>query len=1165
MSPAEMNSHLDILRSSLSDLVAPYPAGPLFAAPLTPTADGANAPTLGINLQQQLLLSALNPYMARVLGLYFVDDTAAPGVEYDYCIIGYWGSTRAAASNVFPGAAPGAPLARGWSRFNGMTICSPGAVPPSSPTPGTPASRFWRWTRDGGTPPTYQPHSDPTAPPLIQGLFAQAVNGIAPTMQPDSLLGIEPSMNPPPSATTMDVCHIQLARPMAQVTAQLAGDGVLAAYHAGAPIATQSFNSTVLTGVTLTSPDYEHQPIDEIRVLTSIAPILRVTRPIIFGMLTLHLLPNDGTAASGGIGTLYRILHAPQHLVPLAPPATPVNTFRHRAGQLDLSDPANPTIVARSLYEVVWDAPAPVVPANPDNPMQWPAPHQPVGFRAQRWDTGTPHPGGHWGEMLRRFITTASQPKSPSVASPRIYRLADNGRPDPVGGWAYRIAGFDPFGALGRWSTPSNAVGSQRIAAAPYRVRIRRFDNSASSGGAPSAAGDAWIGGALTAEVAWSGASFLSYPDLGSARLVAESINGSPTGAIYSQELILQPPTIDSIQIANVSINGAEAQLITTPALPIAANDPPGMLLLYGTTTTNTLVIERYAISAAEVDATHNSVTFTAGNSSRLVNNPGAFQGKTAYFIRGYSLTLGDITQGPALSVPIGVPITQNTARGRILVRVSSVVPFDPADQIVDPNNPMQSKPQPPSPVAEFLAQQWLIPQQPPAPNVPVPTHTVHHEYYDPADYYGSADISLPDFSTPNVAGVSQYHLYRAAVPSVANADVERRLKLQVDISNDGTLSITESGGTQRADLQAWINSTSDWLTAYNVRLNAEKPPRPPLAMGSVLNDDDGRRAFIEHFYNGLLDDELRALADIPDNIGSFAPARAEYNNPGTPLADTITAVGATREIYKLLAANAAGSQSAHTISAGPYYSRSVLAPDAPTFIQVAAASSSSVTLFWSLSAREDIVGYLVFRADSQDQLTDLRFFGTDPTHALGSSKVAQVLYQPGQWPPLGWEPGAKPRDPRIIALVPEPRLFARDYDGSDMAEVVLPAGTVPDTILGVYRQGEYGISTLQNQPGAFNYWIPPSQGGISQLVKDSATQARVTGLRVGLGFSVPVVVVVQTGGTPQALGTLANAKGVAVRMASYTDPSPHTTNFYRIVALDVWGNRSSPSPITNN
>src|SRR6202034_1703916 len=89
---------------------------------LSPSPAGANAPDLGLHLMQLLLLLALDPYFARVLGVYFVDQDAKPGVAYDYCITGYWGSTACASDLVYPGLAPAARLARRGAGCDGMTL-----------------------------------------------------------------------------------------------------------------------------------------------------------------------------------------------------------------------------------------------------------------------------------------------------------------------------------------------------------------------------------------------------------------------------------------------------------------------------------------------------------------------------------------------------------------------------------------------------------------------------------------------------------------------------------------------------------------------------------------------------------------------------------------------------------------------------------------------------------------------------------------------------------------------------------------------------------------------------------------------------------------------------------------------------------------------------------
>jgi hypothetical protein len=161
--------------------------------------------------------------------------------------------------------------------------------------------------------------------------------------------------------------------------------------------------------------------------------------------------------------------------------------------------------------------------------------------------------------------------------------------------------------------------------------------------------------------------------------------------------------------------------------------------------------------------------------------------------------------------------------------------------------------------------------------------------------------------------------------------------------------------------------------------------------------------------------------------------------------------------------------------------------------------------------------------------------------------------------------------DPRLIGFVPDPRLVARDYTNSVMAEIVLPPGPPPDQINAVYRLSDY----IPGKPQiGFNYWTSPVSG-LPSVVHSSPTETRLTGLRIGLGRGVPVVVVATWAGVEKALGV------VTIRRAGFVDvvsspstpadpnaiaaaPAPSTSapNFYAVVAVDIFGNRSAPSKI---
>jgi hypothetical protein len=181
-------------------------------------------------------------------------------------------------------------------------------------------------------------------------------------------------------------------------------------------------------------------------------------------------------------------------------------------------------------------------------------------------------------------------------------------------------------------------------------------------------------------------------------------------------------------------------------------------------------------------------------------------------------------------------------------------------------------------------------------------------------------------------------------------------------------------------------------------------------------------------------------------------------------------------------------------------------------------------------------------------------------------SKLAKLNDQSMSGPGLAFTAGAV--DPRIMALLPEPRLFASDYQGSDLGEVVLPAGVQPAAadIVGVYRASEFSTSLPPTGQTAFNYWCLPAQGGSSQLA--AGPPARLVGLRLGIGRSVPVVVVIRG---LQPLGVLVARRAAWVdgafggslplyALPGWTAPSNTSANAYAVVAVDRFGHPSAPS-----
>jgi hypothetical protein len=1151
LSTAQQAMELRKLRNELKRMVEGFPSTLLADVPLNDSPAGKNAPALNLSLMQQLLLLALDPYFAHVMGLYFVDEDAAPDLEYDYCVTGYWGSTPCQAQILYPGLAPAASLSKGSAVFNGMTILPQGGY-----------TSLWRWLRDdiNGN---YDPRTDPVAPPAVAFAASIALGGLPSNQQPSALLalfssaaGLFPFFAPAPTAS------IAFAYPMPRVDVDVSGVGTVQAFSGGVLVASAPFNNGLLATVTAnaTTPD---QLIDTIQITGQTAPSV-IGLVVMIGEIVLHRLSPDA------IGTRYSMLNPPATLTQLAAPGQPASTFIHRQADVDTTAL---TLVPHTLIHVEWPAPL-TMPTTGDpvsDPLGLPPPTLPIGFVAERQDSGKTSSEA----LLPNWIAAASSPtpSSSKITTPRLYRLADSGLGDPEGGWSHRVAGFDIFGALGVWTGWTPPLGVEKIAAAPTNLRIVQFDNTPAAGGAAAADGSAWVGGTLNFAINWSGAAFVMYPDIETARITVDGLDiatGSVTGPLATQDVPLPPRTVQAFTVTSVvaapTADGTSylVDIQTHPPLPaLGPRDPAALLML----TLPDGSIERYGTRPSALASAGPVVArLQAGVNSRVVTNCNAYVAQPAYLIPGYGMQR-------TIDVPLSIPLDETTARACISVIGSTKNPFNATERIVDPNglNPPRTEPQ--SVALAFTGVQRLTPSAP-----PTPVHDVDHVYYDPADSTGQAGKTLPfdtSAGTGSGTGIQGYVLQRAPVRSLILADIKRRIALGNAALNDpqvdeaGNVMTADGGasaGPQRPDLVAWIGAFGQWLSSYNALTGTS------WTMANVWDDATAQRALIEHFYGGLLDDELRALGDIVQNSAAFVRVNPQPLAAGQSIYDSVDGTGYGRTLYKLAVVNTAGTLSSVTGSIGPYYTQIVTPPRPPVLYKVQAAESA-IVVAWSLDTNPDVAAYLVYRAGSVDALSDLRWFGPDPTHPVNPGTLAQIAYNPQTMPSLSF--GVGTLDPRIVGFVPDPRLCARDYTGSDMGEVALPVGPAPDSVIGVYRLTEYQNTRDPLSQIAFNYWTPPSVGGIAQVKSSSLTQSRLTGLRIGLGRAVPVVVVATYPGGVKVFGQITlrrsgfidgiTAGGEPLDMNAIPGAAAPATDAlyaYAVVAADIFGNLSSPSKV---
>jgi hypothetical protein len=1156
MSTAAEDTNFAALRAECKRLVQGWPGTPNYAVGLSPSDDATAAPQLSLSLVSQLQLSALSPYLARVLGLYFVDAEAKHDEEYQYCIAGLWADT-VPPQVLSPGGAPPAALARGTANFDGMTITADPGV-----------GHLYAWQGDGtGSGP---PAQLPGVPAAVTAALTAATAGLGAGQLPPALLAA--MLNPPrwpflPTPLDATVCTIALATPVAEVAIGLAGDGTVTASSGGAQVATAAFSAATLTWYSLATADPATAPIDQLTITgTGGAGSVVVVGAIATSPVT------DAAA-----GLRYALVNvpapgpAPGPMPAPSAPGPPVTIFRYRAGRVD---PATVTIMPSSFFEVQWVPPptAATVGDPVTDPAALPAPWDAVGYLAEREDSGQ-------GTVIAisRLITATPQPTpagSPLLPAPAILRFTDTGLPDPVTGYRHRVAGFGVFGQRGDWSGWGEPRGVERIAAAPSLRLVTGgatqslFDNSPAGGGAPDnpASPAAWVGGTLRGVASWPASALLIYPDARTSRLTVSGTD--PATTLTTSEFAVPAPSVSAYTlsqlVAGPAGSGVTYAITTPPLTAIAATDPAASLTLTGVLSDGTAVTERFAVRPGQAPPSAGIqqpvAAIVAGLGSRVVTNPGAFLGRPAYLVSGVSVPF-------AVRVPLSIPIAATGASGTAVAGASTKDPYDPAEQITDPNTGA-TRPEPPSNTVTFTAAQQLTPPQPTPIDQGTPTHIVHHRYYDPADANGNATATVP-FTIAGQPGVSGYLLYRAAAQSLFIADLTRRLTAGLLDPNPAIPG--------RPDLATWIGLLPQWLASYNYQNGTA------LTEVTVLSSAAGQRGLISHFYGGLLDDELRALADVPANTAAFAQVASGPAQPsGTPLTDTVNGNGFGRNLYGLRSVNPAGARGPRTPSYGPVYTRTINASRPPVLYTVTSQpTSGALIVAWALDASPDIAGYLVYRAPFAEPsqpsgLTDLRWFGPDPVHPADPATLALPTISPGAWRPLSLTAGAG--DPRLIGVVGDPRAFARDYEGSDMGEVALPPGTPPDEIHGVYRLDEFDPATPGSQPGAFNYWIPAAAGGTAQLVTDATVQpaaSRVTGLRLGLGRGVAVAVVASYAGTLRVVGTqpvlrIAFVDGVQPGTAgspadsnaapTWTQVPAGVLPAYAIVAVDIAGNLSAPS-----
>ena len=393
-------------------------------------------------------------------------------------------------------------------------------------------------------------------------------------------------------------------------------------------------------------------------------------------------------------------------------------------------------------------------------------------------------------------------------------------------------------------------------------------------------------------------------------------------------------------------------------------------------------------------------------------------------------------------------------------------------------------------------------------PQGPKPTAVIHKK----ADYYDQCKVEV---NWPPMGGdYIKYKLYRANDGAIYTRDLEQRRTRQgfyAGLEPDAIFS-------DDPDFMDWLATVNPPVSLHN--LFPAKETSAWTAATPIW------RKWADRFYPTLNNEQLNNIGMRAGNEKAFALLTGKPISQ-TNFVDTINGVVRNRYYYRLRLQNAALAESS---SWGPLSDPVVppvaTAPRTPVFTKVE-AGDREVTLHWSLNREPDFKEYHLYRAETKEELKDLRWWSTDP-------------------------------DPRIIATIPDPRIITLN------AAIELP-GDLPiaeDGILGIYLLDEFesDADPITNQPNALNYYNPePSDPGQNRsafiISTDGVAPHSIEELRSVSDGKAVVVLYQDDSGEMQVVSQKHNKipyvdKGL-VGLRDY---------YYRLVAVNSGNNRSYPS-----
>ncbi len=257
----------------------------------------------------------------------------------------------------------------------------------------------------------------------------------------------------------------------------------------------------------------------------------------------------------------------------------------------------------------------------------------------------------------------------------------------------------------------------------------------------------------------------------------------------------------------------------------------------------------------------------------------------------------------------------------------------------------------------------------PPAAVANVPPATDDPIFARPADYYGQARYTL---SWDAVAGVSGYVVYRCS--GAALFDQDRRLRQeQKGAYRSGSVFSDD------AEFGAWLAQYDSSLTENNL-------------VSDVDGHIDAWRAWAQRFYTQLTDVQVQKLANLEGNEEAFRRINKEAIG-ATHLDDRFDGRGRGLYVYRVRTIDAANNESEWQQSETfpPVHIYDVTPPETPKIASVL-AGEGSITITWRANRESDLKEYRVWRAESAEELSDVRRMLTYAVMAPAEDVTFEVL-----------------------------------------------------------------------------------------------------------------------------------------------------------------------------